>query len=52
MWDSILQHLVIIVDAPNPKHLLRQEIANNLARLFFTLRNKNSLARLFSKVIS
>ena len=34
-----------------PKHLLRQKIVNNLARLVFTLRNKNSLARLFSKVI-
>ena len=34
-----------------PKNLLRQKIVNNLARLFFTLRNKNSLTRLFPEVI-
>ena len=34
-----------------PKHLSRQKKVNNLARLFFTLRNKKSLARLFPKVI-
>ena len=34
-----------------PKNLLRKKIVNNLARLLFALRNKNNLARLFSKVI-
>ena len=33
-----------------PKNLLRQKIVNNLARLFFTLRNKNNLAWIFLRL--
>ena len=34
-----------------PKNLLRQKIAFYLTRLFFTLKIKNNLARLFFEVI-